>query len=292
MTMWGILPLDKPAGWTSHDVVDRIRKDLCIRKVGHAGTLDPLATGVLVVCVGRATRLTPYLTAHAKRYRARLHLGIRTDTMDAEGAMVSKGENVPETQDTILSVLETYRGRIQQVPPMYSAKKVRGQRLHRLARAGQTVERDPIEVEIGALNVQAYDPPFLDLDIACSKGTYVRVLADDIGEAIGCGAHIASLRRTESGPISIERCRTLDDLEDVEMAMMDPNEALSDLPEIVLREDQAHRFTNGRAVTPAGPVGTIEGGAVRVRGLNGELIGIGRRRALEVTPKCVLSSGS
>ena len=292
MNAWGILPLDKPAGWTSHDVVDRIRKDLGIRRVGHAGTLDPLATGVLVVCVGRATRLTPYLTAHAKRYRARLHLGVRTDTMDAEGETLSTTGDFPRSMDPITAVLPGYRGRINQVPPMYSAKKVGGKRLHRLARAGKTVERAPIAVHIEALRVEAYTPPFLDLDIACSKGTYVRVLADDIGQAVGCGAHIASLRRTKSGPISIDQCRSIDDLGDITGAMMDPNEALADLPEIVLSDDLAQRFTNGTAI--AASVGPVEFGddvPIRVRGQRGELLGIGQQAASLIAPKCVLSSG-
>lgn len=288
---WGILPLDKPAGLTSHDVVDLVRKDLGIQKVGHAGTLDPLATGVLVVCVGRATRLTPYLTAHAKRYRARLHMGVRTDTMDAEGQTLSSTEDIPLTVDPITAVLADYRGTINQIPPMYSAKKVGGKRLHRLARAGKIVERQSVSIHIDALRVEAYTPPFLDLDIACSKGTYVRVLADDIGLAVGCGAHISSLRRTASGSISIDQCCAIDDIGDGLGAMIDPNQALADLPEITLPDHLASRFSNGTAVATAnGTAELCEDVTTRVRGSQGELLGIGQMTGSLVTPKCVLPS--
>ncbi len=291
MNTWGILPLDKPEGWTSHDAVDRVRKNLGTRKVGHAGTLDPLATGVLVLCVGQATRLSPYLTAHAKYYRARVCLGVRTNTMDAEGEVLSRIDDIPLAIDEITPTLESFRGAIQQTPPMFSAKKIGGKRLHRLARAGKVVERAPIDVHVEILRAEGYEPPYLDLHVACSKGTYVRVLADDIGQTLGCGAHIASLRRTASGPITIAQCRSIDELDDIERTLMDPNEALADLPEVALPDRLADRFTKGTAVSTGAELEDVDG-PIRVRSERGALLGIGSVTAATLTPKCVLSERS
>lgn len=235
---------------TSHDVVMRVRKVLGIKKVGHAGTLDPLATGVLVVCLGRATRLSNYLMGQTKRYRTRVLLGVQTDTLDGDGAVIEESTEIPESLDVVEAAVRPFRGRIRQEPPMYSARKVAGERLHKLARAGKIVEREAREVEVYTLDVLNYRPPNLDLDVVCSKGTYIRALADDIGRQLGCGGSVASLRRTESGSITERDCVPLDDItpETVSEALIDPNEALADIVECALDENEIRYFAHGNRV--------------------------------------------
>lgn len=211
--MHGLLLIDKPAGMSSHDVVRQLRRICRTRKVGHAGTLDPLATGVLPVAINDGTKILQFLFADNKSYRATLQLGISTDTLDSEGSVLSERE-VPElTVDQLDSVCQQFRGDIMQVPPMYSALKKNGVPLYKLAREGKVVERKARPVTISRLDIVAVDLPFLTIDVDCSKGTYIRTLIDDIGEAIGCGAHMTALRRTKSGVFDIEECVTLEQLE-------------------------------------------------------------------------------
>lgn len=194
----GILIVDKPAGMTSHDVVARCRKALGIRRIGHAGTLDPDATGVLVLGVARATRLLQFLEAHEKTYVTTFVLGVETTTLDASGDVVETKDASSISKSDVESALARFRGEIQQVPPMVSAIKVGGERLYEKARRGETVERAPRHVTIHELTLESFDPP--TLRIRCSKGTYIRTLVADLGTALGVGAHIATLRRTACGP--------------------------------------------------------------------------------------------
>jgi len=210
--MHGLLLIDKPQGLTSHDVVSRVRRICKTRKVGHAGTLDPLATGVLPVAVGDGTKTLQFLLISDKSYRATLHLGIRTDTLDREGEIVSRCEVPVDCAERLRQVIPDFIGIIEQIPPMYSALKRDGVPLYKLARQGQTVERDARAVEISRLDIVSVDLPEVVIEVSCTKGTYIRTLAQDIGDAIGCGAHISELRRLSSGPFAIDDCVTLEAL--------------------------------------------------------------------------------
>jgi tRNA pseudouridine55 synthase len=255
----GILNINKPSGQTSHDVVERVRALTGIRRVGHAGTLDPLATGVLLVCVGRpATRVVEYLVEETKVYRAEAWLGATTDTFDAEGKVVTEGP-VEVGRDAVQQALKRFRGPIQQIPPMYSAVKHKGEPLYRLARRGVEVEREPRGVDIYRLQLVSWNPPRLTLEMACSPGTYVRVLIHDLGQELGCGAFMTGLTRVASGSFRLEDAVTLDTF--AEMAkegrwpeMLYPvDEALARrFPALHLDADTARRLCSGQAVTGIG----------------------------------------
>ncbi len=209
----GILNLDKPKELTSHDVVARVRRLVGHRQVGHAGTLDPMATGVLVVCLGKATRLIEYLADHRKIYRATVRFGTVTDTWDAEGQVVESHNSDEVTLEVIERALPSFRGVIEQTPPMYSALKRGGQPLYKLARKGLTVEREPRRVEIHDLRIMDWRPPELFLWIECSKGTYVRALAYDLGRAVGVGGYLSALTRLAVGGFRLEEAISLEALE-------------------------------------------------------------------------------
>jgi tRNA pseudouridine55 synthase len=209
--MDGILLVDKPEGPTSHDIVDEIRRCLREKKVGHTGTLDPLATGVLPLVLGSATKLARYLSGGDKTYRAVIALGTTTTTLDAAGEIVAQ-KPVTCTVEDVRSALCKFVGEIRQVPPMYSAKKQQGKRLYELARKGVEVEREPKSVTIKHLDMLSCELPDITIDVACTSGTYVRVLAQDIGEALGCGGYLKSLRRTVAGPFSAEQAIPLADI--------------------------------------------------------------------------------
>lgn len=209
----GILNINKDRGNTSHDVVAFVRRITGQRKVGHAGTLDPMATGVLLICLGQATRVAEYLMASDKVYHARIRLGITTDTYDVEGQITGRAEIDDVTRAQVERELELLTGTSEQVPPMYSAIKRDGTPLYRLARRGETVTRKPRTIEIKSLDILEWSPPELQLAIHCSKGTYVRSLAHDLGERLGCGAHLAGLVRVASGQFHIEEAATVEELE-------------------------------------------------------------------------------
>jgi tRNA pseudouridine55 synthase len=209
----GILNVDKPVGLTSHDVVARIRKASGLRKVGHAGTLDPAASGVLLVCLGQATRVTEFLMQGRKRYDAVLRLGVTTDTGDREGEVTQRVEEFDVSQEEVQQALASFRGHIQQIPPMHSALKHRGTTLYRLARQGIEVEREPRPVEIHDLRLTEWAPPTFRLLVECSKGTYIRALATDLGEALGPGAHLEYLIRLACGPYTLEDTVSLTEAE-------------------------------------------------------------------------------
>jgi tRNA pseudouridine55 synthase len=198
----GILVVDKPYGWTSHDVVKKTR-NMLNAKVGHTGTLDPMATGILILLVGKATRYASFMTNHKKRYLAEVLFGFSTDTYDAMGNKVETGDPEFVDKKKLRSLLNSFKGEMYQVPPMWSAKKIGGKRLYDLARAGKTVEREPAKIVIFNLSYNLAEFPSIRLDLTCSSGTYVRSIANDIGEKAGCPSHLKSLKRIESGPYTI-----------------------------------------------------------------------------------------
>ena len=210
--MTGILLIDKPSGWTSSDVVAKLRGVLRERRIGHSGTLDPMATGLLVAFVGRATRAVEFAESQEKRYRAGLRLGLETDTQDTTGRPIG-GVKREISTDELEKALASFRGEIEQIPPMYSAIKVKGQKLYEIARRGGEVERRPRRITIQELTLLGRDGEDYLLDIRCSKGTYVRTLCHDIGRALGCGGCMSSLRRTQAGEFRLEDAHTLDEVQ-------------------------------------------------------------------------------
>lgn len=248
---FGFLDIHKAQGMTSHDVVAKVRRGLKIKKVGHAGTLDPMATGVLVVCLGGATRLSEYVMQSTKRYRARVHLGVTTDTYDADGEVQLRRDAAHITHSDVESALVHFQGDIQQIPPMYSAIKQGGRKLYDLARAGEVVEREPRAVRIDGLEIMNWTPPEFTLDVTCSAGTYIRSLAYDLGEHLGVGAYLSGLIRLASGRFKIEESHTLDDLltaEDWMQFVIPPQAALADWPAVHLTAADADHILHGRAI--------------------------------------------
>ncbi|WP_269537924.1 tRNA pseudouridine(55) synthase TruB [Cerasicoccus fimbriatus] len=211
----GVLLIDKPVGCTSHDVVDRVRRKLKMKKVGHAGTLDPNATGLLIILVGKATKVSQYLMSLDKEYTGVMKLGEITNTYDCEGE-VMETRDVPElSSEQVNDVFGEFLGDQYQTPPMFSAKKIDGVPLYKLARKGKEVEREPRFIRISHLDVTEIALPEITFDVACSKGTYIRTLAHDIGEKLGCGAHLKELRRTLSGSFTIAQCTALEKFEEL-----------------------------------------------------------------------------
>jgi len=276
--MNGVLNIDKPAGMTSHDVVARVRRIAKLKRVGHSGTLDPDATGVLVVCLGPATRLADLLADAGKKYRCKLVLGAETDTEDASGTVTSEADASRVTEADFRAVLPRFTGDIMQIPPMVSAVHHEGKRLYELARAGITVERQPRPVTIDSLELidfQAGPRASAILDIGCSKGTYVRTLCSDIGRALDVGGHMGSLRRTAVGVFTDDKAVALDTLDiDIIAANLVPPSRALDLPRAVLTDDaRVDDIRHGRAV-PA--VDIDEGTVVQVIDAAGDLLALAR----------------
>jgi tRNA pseudouridine55 synthase len=252
----GILLLDKPSGITSNAALQQVKRLYFARKAGHTGSLDPLASGVLPICMGEATKVSAFLLDADKRYRVRCQLGVRTATGDAEGEVLETRAVNPYSRAQLESVLEQFRGSIEQIPPMYSALKHQGQRLYKLARQGVEVERQPRPVEIYALVLTAQDDDWIEIDVHCSKGTYVRTLVEDIGEKLGCGAHVCALRRTGVGPYDetgLVTITVLEELKQSDLAAMDrlllPIEsALTQWPGVELSTDAAFYLQQGQPV--------------------------------------------
>jgi len=273
----GILNIDKPRGWTSHDVVAKVRRLTGLRRVGHAGTLDPLATGVLLVCLGQATRVAEYLMAGQKRYRATLRLGISTDTYDAEGQVTKDVGPVDLSLQEIETALSAFVGEIEQVPPMYSALKRGGQPLYKLARRGETVERRPRRVTIETLEIVDWASPDLTLEIVCSPGTYIRSLAHDLGERLGCGAHVTALTRLASGRFTLADAVSLEALAEAVAAgdwarLLHPlDAALLDFEAVTVDAAAARRLRHGQPVPCPAPPATALG---RAYGPDGALIAV------------------
>lgn len=257
--MDGILNIDKPQGWTSHDVVAWVRRLLRVKRVGHAGTLDPLATGVLVVCVGQATRLSEYIMAADKTYRAHVQLGLSTDTYDLDGDVVQT-RPLPEGLDlaTISAALHPFQGDLMQTPPIYSAIKQGGVALHRLARRGEAVQPQARPVLIHHIELIEWTAPLVTLDVTCSPGTYIRSLAHDLGEALGCGGTLAGLRRTRSGAFAVEDALSPDDIAaavregSLQGRLKPMTAALSALPCVEVSDADAARLRTGSPIACSG----------------------------------------
>lgn len=284
----GICIVDKPAGWTSHDVVARTRSLLDTPKVGHAGTLDPMATGVLVLGVGKATRLLRYVSDGTKTYEARITFGVATDTLDAEGQVTGRYDMGDLDPARVAAAARTLTGDIQQVPPMVSALKVEGRRLHELARAGVEVERRPRPVHVARFDVTpTSDPLTFDALVVCSAGTYVRSLAADLGQALGGGAHLSALRRTAVGDFRLEQARPVDQPE-----LLPVREAVRSLESVTVPAELAARVARG-AVLEAAELGIGGHGPWAVESPEGDLLAVYESfRAGTVKPAVVLSSGS
>jgi tRNA pseudouridine55 synthase len=291
----GILNVNKPAGWTSHDVVAKMRGLLRGCKVGHAGTLDPSATGVLPILVGRATRIAEYLMDWDKEYQAVLRLGASTDTQDATGSILSNRPTDGITEEGIRSVLAQFRGRISQVPPMYSAVKVKGVPLYKAARAGRTVMRHPREVTVHSLEMLGVSGRDVSLLVRCSKGTYVRTLCADIGEALGVGGHLLALERRRAGPLTIERALTIEEIRSrlqlgrLGEDLLTLDAALDGVPSVIVDERAASRVLHGAPVTfgsvqPLAESRFDEGPSnqlVRLKDTSGRLLALGQVSARE-----------
>jgi len=253
----GVLVVDKPVGLTSHDVVQIIRKGTNIRRAGHTGTLDPRASGVLVVLIGPAVRLSEYVSASDKRYQAIVRLGASTDTYDADGRVTSSAP-VTITEEQFESALQQFIGEIEQVPPPYSAVKVKGRKAYEMAREGEEVDLQPRKIQVYNLELLEWAPPEAVIDVYCSSGTYVRSLAHDLGNVLGCGAHLIGLRRTKSGRFTLRDAVPLRKLRDAFEAgnwyqyLIPAAEALSDWPAVELDTDQVESIRHGHRV-PADP---------------------------------------
>ena len=255
--MNGIVIVDKPAGWTSQDVVSKLRGVLQTRRIGHGGTLDPMATGVLPVFVGRGTRAVEFFEHAEKTYEAVLQLGITTDTEDTTGAVLTRSE-VNVTRAELEAALAGFRGDIQQIPPMYSALKVNGQKLYQLARKGKEVERQPRTVTIHALDCLSFAGDTATLRIACSKGTYIRTLCKDIGAALGCGGCMKELRRVTAGAYTIAEAvplQTLSESDDPAQYLRPVDSMFTQHPAVTLTPKQALRCRNGNSFSIALPDG-------------------------------------
>ncbi|MBL9012940.1 MAG: tRNA pseudouridine(55) synthase TruB [Myxococcales bacterium] len=247
----GVLVLDKPEGMSSAAAVDKVKRALRAQRAGHGGTLDPMATGVLAVCLGEATKLASYLLADDKGYVAEGLLGVETDTLDRTGA-VTATRDVAVTREQLLAAIAARTGEQDQIPPMFSALKQDGRRLYKRARAGEVVDRAPRRIRIDRLALIAFDPPRFTLEIACSKGTYVRSLVADLGTDVGCGAHLTALRRTRSGRFSLEHAVPLDR---VDQATLIPLAAATDLPALSAPDELLGKIRNGVQL----PVATFGG---------------------------------
>src|SRR5690606_15887074 len=287
----GFLVVDKPSGITSHDVVARVRKATGVRKVGHAGTLDPMATGVVVVAIGRVTRLIRYIQDLPKEYEAVAAFGIATDSLDADGAVLER-EPMDITASDVEAVLPRFRRRIQHLPPMVSALKVGGGRLYVIARRGETVEREARPVEVYELELTEFVPgayPEVGLRVVCGKGAYVRSLADDIAQALGGRAHLTSLRRLRVGSLGLDRAVPGDELGEWEAALISPAEALGDLDRVTVDEAQAAAISNG-ACFEAGPLAGIpEEVPTAVVDPDGRLLAVYRRQGRTSRPEVVVA---
>jgi tRNA pseudouridine55 synthase len=285
----GLLVLDKPGGMTSRDALDRALSWFPRgTKAGHTGTLDPLATGVLVLCLGAATRLTEYVQDMHKTYRAGVRLGARSDTDDADGTVEPVVVAAPPGRAAVEEALRAFVGEIEQVPPAYSAAKVSGRRAYDLARRGRAVALEARRVRVYGIDILAYDYPRLEIEVRCGKGTYIRSLARDLGERLGCGGYVETLRRTRVGPFAAEEAVPLDaDAEAARARLLPVSAAVSELPRVTLDEADVIRLRQGQGV-PA--IGRPDAGEVAVFDARGGLVAVARldRERRLLRPETVL----
>lgn len=291
----GALLIDKPPGPTSHDIVDEARRILRIKRIGHTGTLDPFATGLLVLLLGPATRLAEYLKDYGKTYRGVIRLGVKTDTDDVTGKVIEE-KTVPSLSPrSIENETKRFQGKLAQKAPVYSAVKVSGERLYRRARRGAKVNAPAREIEIYSFSLVGYNRPDLVFEVKCSSGTYVRALARDIGEALGCGAHLAALTRTAAGPHELNDSITMDELKTGDVnawreknAYLKMAELLPDFPTITITRGDAGQIIYGKEITLA-TAEEAEGALIKLV-LDGELAAIGRVDGDSVRPVKVFLS--
>jgi tRNA pseudouridine55 synthase len=278
----GVLLLDKPIGMTSNKALQEVKFLYKAAKAGHTGSLDPLATGLLPICFGEATKLSAFLLDADKRYRVRVKLGETTTTADAEGEILETKDPSGVSEADLSQALESFKGEQQQLPPMYSAIKHNGERLYKLARQGVEVEREPRTIQIHALELLSFDLPEFELDVHCSKGTYVRTLAEDIGKQLGCGAHVIGLRRTGVGPYDDQSMLTLEAVqsafgdkrfEEMDNWLLPLESALSQWPEVNLTPDAAFYMQQGQPIlVPNAPTS----GWVRLYANQSDFLGVGQ----------------
>ena len=273
--MNGIILIDKSEGWTSHDVVGKLRGILHERRIGHSGTLDPLATGLLVVFVGRATRAVEFAEADRKEYIAGLRLGISTDTQDITGRIINEGTDLPDEMQ-LRKALERFKGELEQIPPMYSAVKVGGKKLYELARKGESIERKPRHITVFGLETAGREDNDYILNVVCSKGTYIRTLCHDIGTALGCGGCMSSLRRTKSGVFSVEDAYTITEVQDAadrgeaDKLLLPVDTLFAGYPELRAEAASEKLLRNGCIVNASAPDGRF-----RVYSEKGEFLLLG-----------------
>jgi tRNA pseudouridine55 synthase len=293
----GILPLNKPAGMTSFDAVRQVRRIIGERRVGHAGTLDPSATGMLPICVGQATRLVDFLHQQPKRYHCVVRLGERSDTMDTEGTITRSGDASHVGEPAVRAALVRFEGDVEQVPPMHSAVRKDGRHLYELAREGVEVEREARTVHIASVRVLAFRPGAVaevELDVVSGKGAYMRVLASDLGDVLGTGGMLSWLERTAYGPMALPDAVTLEQLEamdDAGSALLAPDVAVSFMPRVDLPPQLATQVRRGQSVWLAKLPDPRPRGAVRAHGADGELICVGELTGTMLRPTKVLATG-
>ena len=280
----GILNIDKPYGMTSMEVVRRIKRALGMKKgVGHGGTLDPIATGVIPVCVGQATRVMEYLLDSSKEYACRIRMGVSTDTYDAMGEIVAERDSSHVSRQRVESALEEFRGEIAQVPPMYSALKRQGRRLYDLAREGVEVEREARPVVVHEISLESWEPPVATVNVVCGKGFYVRSLAQDLGESLGCGGHLEALVRRRTGPFHLDDAVSLEGaVGRIESGCADellhsPDSVLESMPAMIVGQQHLKMIRNGRALpSGVGPEIDAPAGRARAYGKDGAFVAIMR----------------
>jgi tRNA pseudouridine55 synthase len=276
----GLLLVDKPAGVTSHDVVDVVRRSLGTRKVGHAGTLDPIATGLLLIGVGRATRLLRFLGVLPKTYEGRMRLGVQTTTLDAEGQVVGESP-VTATEAEVLEAMRALEGESLQRPPAYSAVKVGGRKLYEAARGGEHLEVEPRPIRVDTFQLRSFEPPDVGFRVTCSSGTYVRVLAADVGAALSSGAHLTELRRTAIGPFRVEEASSPEAVR----SPLPVDAAVRHLSRQDVDQEEAVAASHGRPLGPAGITGPYG-----VFGPDGMLLGVYEDEGPRARPVVILAT--
>jgi tRNA pseudouridine55 synthase len=286
-----VINLNKPKDISSQQAVIKVKKLFAARKAGHTGTLDPIATGVLIVCLNQATKITRFLSDLDKEYMVRLKLGERTDTCDLTGKLLEKRDYLSLKEGDIHRILINFIGQIKQIPPMYSAIKIKGQPLYKLARMGMEIRRPERIINIHEIDLIGFNPPYLDLKVSCSKGTYIRTLCDDIGKALDVGAHMISLERTKVGNFRIENSESMEELKYGKDTGYSIDSAISHLGEIILDEEFYHKAKNGMSVImitanlPTKPIKQY----VRLKGPEHNLFGIGRLEQNRITVERLLN---
>jgi len=289
--MNAVVVLNKPEGFTSQGAVTKVKKIFKAKKAGHAGALDPMATGLLLVCLDEATKITPFLMELDKEYVFKARFGISTDTYDAQGKITKVVENFEIDRVKLEEIIKKYTGKIMQLPPMYSAVKVEGMPLYKLAKKGIEIERKPKEVIIYSIKIEEFSPPYVIFRVLCSKGTYVRTLCHDIGEELKIGAHIVELVRTKIGKFIIEDSATLEDLKSnfSDKAVLSIDKALYFLPSLTIPDSLILKFLNGNSVKI--PSGIVPSGWIKVKEKTGKMLGIGFSNGFIIKPERIIKEG-